>query len=354
MKEDVYKRLAKHLDRLPIPFPATESGVEIRILKRWFTPEEAEIALAMRGYPEPVSAIAKRLGKEPAALAPVLEDMSKKGLIFRISKGDNRRYNIVPLAEGMWEFHLNTNDKEILNDLNEYMEFFMKNGWYGTPTTQHRIIPISQSITSNMEIMPYEQAEQIIKDQKKISVAPCICRKEQRMLREGCDHPLETCMAFGTGAYYYIENGLGREVTTEEALKILKRGMDSGLVLQPGNGQKSWSICMCCGCCCGLLRGLKTMEKPAYAAHTNFYSQIAADECIACGLCEERCPMDAIQMEGDAAVVNRDRCVGCGVCVGTCNVDAIKLLQKSEHDRYVPPKDVVEMQVKIAQERGLF
>ena len=96
------------------------------------------------------------------------------------------------------------------------------------------------------------------------------------------------------------------------------------------------------------------MEKPAYAAHTNFYSQITADECIACGLCEERCPMDAIQMEGDAAVVNRDRCVGCGVCVGTCNVDAIKLLQKSEHDRYVPPKDVVEMQVKIAQERGLF
>ena len=351
MTDNIYTRLAKHLDTLHIPFPATESGVEIRILKRWFTKEEAEIALAMNGYPELVSAIAERLGKASEALAPILEDMSKKGLIFRISKGDNRLYNIVPLAEGMWEFHMNTNDKELLNDLSEYMDFFMKKGWYGTTTTQHRIIPISQSIASDTEFLPYEQAEQIIKDQKKISVAQCICRKEQRMLGKGCDHPLETCMAFGTGAYYYIENGLGREVTTEEALKILKIGMDAGLVLQPGNGQKAWSICMCCGCCCGLIKTLKTMEKPAQVAHTNFYSRIVADECIACGLCEERCPMVAIRMEGDTAVVDRDRCIGCGVCVGTCNVAAVKLQQKSEHDRYIPPKDVIEMQMRIAGER---
>lgn len=353
MTENIHTLLAKHLDTLPIPLPATESGVEIRILKRWFTTEEAEIALAMRGYPEAVLKIAERLGKEPVALAPILEDMSKKGLIFRISKGDNRLYNLVPLAEGMWEFHLHNSDMELLNDLNEYKDFFLKKGWYGTPTTQHRIIPISQSIAGDMEIMPYEQAEQIIKAQKKISVAHCICRKEHRMMGKGCDHPLEACMAFGIGASYYIENGLGREVTTEEALQILKSGMDSGLVLQPGNGQKVWNLCMCCGCCCGLLGALKTMEKPAYVVHTNFYSQIMADECIGCGLCEERCPMGAIRMEADTAVVNRDRCIGCGVCVGSCNVDAVKLLHKSEHERYIPPKDVVEMQMRIAGERKL-
>lgn len=351
MTENIYERLAKHLDTLPVPFPATESGVEIRILKRWFSPETAEIALAMNGYPESVSVIAKRLGREPEALAPILEEMSKKGLIFRISKGDNRLYNIVPLAEGMWEFHLNDFDKGILNDLNEYMDFFMKTGWYGTKTTQHRIIPISQSLSGDMEIMPYEQAEQIIKSQKKISVAYCICRKEEKLLGKGCDHPSETCMAFGVGAYYYIENGLGREVTTEEALKIMKNAMDSGLVLQPGNGQNAWSICMCCGCCCALLKALAKMEKPAEVAHTNFYAQVVADECIACGLCEERCPMGAIRMEGDVPVVNRDRCIGCGVCVGICNVAAVKLLQKREQDRYIPPKNVVEMQMRIYGER---
>ncbi len=351
MTDNIHARLAKHLDTLHIPFPATESGVEIRILQRWFTKEEADIALAMNGYPESVAAIAQRIGKEAAVLAHILEGMSKKGLIFRVAKGDTRLYNIVPLAEGMWEWHLNTVDQESLHDLSEYMDYFMQKGWYGTPTTQHRIIPVSQSIDSNMEIMPYEQAEQIIKAQKKISVAHCICRKEQRQLGKGCDHLSEVCMAFGTGAYFYIENGLGREVTTVEALKILKNGMDSGLVLQPGNGRKVWSLCLCCGCCCGLLRGLKAMEKPADVAHTNFYCQITVQECIGCGLCEERCPMDAISMDGDTAVVNRDRCIGCGVCVGACNVAAVKLMQKIEQERYIPPKDVTEMQLRIAGER---
>lgn len=109
---DVYKKLAQHLDNLPIGFPATESGVEREILQRWFTPDEADIALAMRGYPEPVAKIAKRLGRNSETLAPVLKEMSKKGLIFIIVKGETRLYNLVPLAEGLWEFHMNSSDKE--------------------------------------------------------------------------------------------------------------------------------------------------------------------------------------------------------------------------------------------------
>ena len=128
MPENIYKQLAKHLDKLPIPFPETDSGVELRILKRWFTPEEAEIALSMKGYPEPVTVIAKRLGSQTDTLQPILADMSKKGLIFRISKGDKQFYNIVPLAEGMWEFHINSNDKEIIKDLREYIDYFMEKG----------------------------------------------------------------------------------------------------------------------------------------------------------------------------------------------------------------------------------
>lgn len=353
MSENIYVLLAKHLDKLPIAFPATKSGIELKILERWFSPDEAQIALAMTGLPEPVNAIAERLKIDPDSLSPVLEKMSKKGLLFRIAKGEKRFYNIVPLAEGMWEFHLNSASLDDVKMLREYFDHFMEKGWYGTATTQHRIIPISESISADMEIMPYEQAEEIIKSQKKISVAKCICRMEAKMLGEGCDHPLEVCMAFGTGAYFYIENGLGREVTPEEALKILRNAMDSGLVLQPGNGQKTWNICMCCGCCCGLLKALKKMDKPAQVAHTNFFARVSPDECTACGLCEERCPMGAITVS-DTAVVDTDRCIGCGVCVGTCAFDAVKLHQKSGKDRYIPPPDVMNMQMRIAQERGLL
>jgi Na+-translocating ferredoxin:NAD+ oxidoreductase subunit B len=351
--EDVYAKLARHLDRLPIPYPETESGIEREILARWFSPREAEIALAMTGLPEAVPAIAARLGMEAEALAPVLEDMSKRGLIFRISKGEKRLYNLVPLAEGMWEFHIHQNSVEDVRALRAYFEAFMTKGWYGTRTSQHRIIPISQSVTPEMEVLPYEQAEAIIRAQTKISVAQCICRKESRMLDEGCDHPLETCMAFGAGAFFYIENGLGRGVSNEEALEILRKAMDAGLVLQPGNGQKAWNLCMCCGCCCALLKVLKKMDKPAEVAHTNFRARVVPEDCTACGLCEDRCPMDAIRI-GDIAEVSRDRCIGCGVCVGVCPLEAIKLEHKNPGERYTPPRDVMEMQLTIARERGLL
>lgn len=353
MSDDVHARLAKHLDTLPIPFPATESGVEIKILKRWFTAEEAGIALSMKGYPEPAENIAARAAMDADALSPKLDAMAKKGLIFRIAKGEKRFYNLVPLAEGMWEFHMNSNDEETVKELHTYIDHFFEKGWYGTSTSQHRVIPISRSVAGSMGVMPYDQAEAIIRQQKKISVAPCICRKEQKMLGEGCDHPSEVCMAFGTGAYFYIENGLGREISQEEALGILRGAMDAGLVLQPGNGQKVWNLCMCCGCSCNLLKALKKMDKPAAVAHTSFYAEVLADNCTACGICVERCPMDAMTV-GDKAVVNRDRCIGCGVCAGACTLGAVELRQKDGPDRYVPPADVLEMQMKIARERGLL
>ena len=236
--KDVYSRLAKHLDRLPIPYPETESGIEKKILARWFSEQEAEIALAMTQVPETVSAIAKRLNMEAEALAPILYSMSKRGMIFRLSKGEERFYNLVPLAEGMWEFHLNENSAEDVRVMQDYFDDFMTKGWYGTKTTQHRIIPIAESLTPDMEILAYEQAEALIEAQTKISVAPCICRKEVKMIEKGCDHAMETCLAFGAVAYFYIENGLGREVSKEEARGILKDAMNAGLVLQPGNGQK--------------------------------------------------------------------------------------------------------------------
>ena len=110
---------------------------------------------------------------------------------------------------------------------------------------------------------------------------------------------------------------------------------------------------MCCGCCCALLKALKKMEKPAEVAHTNFRARVAPEDCTACGLCELRCPMEAIKVE-EAAVVNMDRCIGCGVCIGVCPLDAIKLEQKGLQERYTPPRDVMDMQLKIARERGLL
>jgi Na+-translocating ferredoxin:NAD+ oxidoreductase subunit B len=353
MADDVYQNLAKHLDNLPTGFPSTESGVELRILKRLFSPEEAKIAVGMKMKQEPVSAIAGRLDMDEVKIAPLLEDMSKKGLIFRKKRGDKYLYMAAQFVIGIWEYHVNSLDKELIEDFNEYVPYLVKNGWAKQKTQQLRVIPINLSITPEINVMPYEQAEQIIRRQSKIVVAPCICRKEHKMMGKGCGRPEEVCLVFSTGAYYYEENGLGRPITQKEALDLLQKGVDAGLVIQPSNAKKAANICMCCGCCCQILKNIKMLPEPLKVVHTNYYAQVGADNCTACSTCVPRCPMDAITVD-DTAHVDTARCIGCGLCVPTCDFDALRLEQKKENETYEPPATFLHTYMRIAMERGKF
>ena len=163
--------------------------------------------------------------------------------------------------------------------------------------------------------------------------------------------PLETCMVFGGGAYYYEENGLGRSISQEEALEILNIGLEAGFVLQPGNAQKTWMLCTCCGCCCDVLTNVKKWDKPAKYMNTSYYAAVNEEDCTACGICMDRCQMDAITVD-DIAHVDTDRCIGCGLCIVKCEPNAISLVEKSEAERWIPPANIVETYVKIGQERG--
>jgi len=351
--DDIYQKLARHLDNLPTGFPATESGVELRILKRLFTPREAEIALGLTMLPEPPEAIALRLGRDGAELAPLLEEMSRKGLIYRRARKGLNQYMAAQFVIGIWEYHVNDLDEELIRDVNEYLPHLMHKSWIKNETKQLRVIPVAQSLDAAIEVMPYEQAEAIINKQSRILVAPCICRKEHAMVGKGCGKLEEACLVFGSGAYYYEQNGLGRVIEKEEALDILKKGLDQGLVLQPGNSKKPANICLCCGCCCQVLKNLNTLEKPAEVAVSNYYAVVAEEECTACGVCAERCQMDAISMD-DVAVVDRDRCIGCGLCVPTCDYEAMSLVPKDAGERYEPPANTMETYINIARERGLI
>jgi Pyruvate/2-oxoacid:ferredoxin oxidoreductase delta subunit len=350
---DVYEKLAHHLDNLPAGYPRTESGVEMRILKRLFSPEEADVATMLTMMPEPVAGIAERTGRDAAELGDLLADMAKKGLIFRIQKGDHLLYSAAQFVVGIWEYHLNDLDEDLIRDVNEYMPTLMKKSWLKTETKQLRVVPVAKSVTAEMGVMPFEAAEEIINKQSKIVVSKCICRKEQKMIGKGCDRLEEACLIFGAGAYYYEKNGLGREIDRQEALDLVKQGVDAGLVLQPGNQQKSMNICMCCGCCCGVLKNLNTMDKPARVVHTNYYAQVDEELCTACEACVDRCQMDAISVE-ETAVIDLDRCIGCGLCVTDCPTEAMLLKQKEADSHYVPPKNVFETYMNIAQERGLM
>ena len=352
-QNDVYERLATHLDNLPGGFPRTESGVELRILKRLFTEEEAALALYLRMMPEPVERIARRADITPEELADKLYRMSRKGLIYRADTPEGKRYMAMQYVVGIWEYHVNDLNEGLIRDMNEYIPHLL-DSLVKLKTQQLRTIPIEASLDSKGTVMPYEEARKLIEGQSKIVVAPCICRKEHAMIGEGCGKLAEACLIFSSAAYFYESNQLGRSISQEEALKILERAEDEALVLQPTNAQRIQNICLCCGDCCQVLRSLKRFPHPASLVHANFYARIRKEDCIGCEACIDRCQMEAIRMQDDVAEIDLDRCIGCGLCVTACSGEAIDLIRKDEQDCYTPPDNVVETYMRIAQERGLI
>jgi Pyruvate/2-oxoacid:ferredoxin oxidoreductase delta subunit/DNA-binding Lrp family transcriptional regulator len=352
---DIYQQLAQHLDGLPGGYPATESGVELRILRRLFTPEEAQLAVSLTMLPEPVEKIAQRCGVEPEDISDRLYEMSRKGLLMRSQRhGDTRhseyRYSANQFVIGIWEYQVNRLTPELIEDMNEYIpELFKPEVWRKAP--QLRTIPIQASLDADRSVLAYEQAEELVRTQTQIAVAPCICRREHKMVGEGCDKPEESCLVFGRGTEYYIDNGLGRSIEVDEALQILERAEEAGLVLQPSNSQRIVNICTCCGCCCQVLKSIKRHPQPASVVSSAFYAEVDTTECIACEDCVERCQMDAITME-EVALIDLDRCIGCGLCVTSCSSESIYLVRKSEEDLQPVPRTFGHALLNLSKARG--
>jgi Na+-translocating ferredoxin:NAD+ oxidoreductase subunit B len=347
---EVYERLREHLDSLPAGFPATESGVELRILKRLFTPEEAGLAVHVGMRLEPAAAIADRAGIPEAEAAERLEQMSRKGLIFSIEAPDRPAvYMAAQFVIGIWEYHVNDLDPEFIRDMDEYIPILSRSAFGRVP--QLRTIPVGRSISAGVEALPYEQAEELIRKQTKFLVAPCICRREHRIKGEGCDKLMEACLIFGWGAEYYARNGLGRYISLEETLDILKQAEEQGLVLQPSNAQEIVNICLCCGDCCQILKHLKRLPTPADAVASPFVAALDAGLCTGCETCIERCQMEALRMADGVAVLDPGRCIGCGLCVTTCPSEALSLVRKPAEKLPPVPKDMREAFILRAKTR---
>jgi formate hydrogenlyase subunit 6/NADH:ubiquinone oxidoreductase subunit I len=198
---------------------------------------------------------------------------------------------------------------------------------------------VNAPVNVSRPIAPYEDVRELIKSQDRIAVAKCFCAAQQAALETGCDQPLEVCIVLGFYADYYTDLGFGRRITQEEALDILERSEEAGLVHQFADSLDPGAICNCCPDCCGGLRILKRLPNPAAFVISNHLSKIDPGLCDGCEICVDRCPMDAISMtaDGAAADIKLDRCIGCGLCVKSCPTEALMLVSKPESDRREPP-----------------
>ena len=349
MPEDIYIRLREFMDQLPAGYPSTPTGVEIKILKKLFSPEQAELVMKLKKEPEDVSDIAGRTGIGEPELAAKLEEMARKGLIFRVRHGEKRLYQAIQFLAGIYEFQLNNLDREFCELFEEYWPYIGMSLALYTP--QMRIIPLQSSLKSNTTVAPYNRVREILEIEELITVTQCICKREQGIMGYPCEKPQEVCLMFGNFAQFYLDNNMARRITKEEALKILDLAEEKGLVLNPSNTQDLEAICCCCTCCCPFLKGLKMVPSPAEIVQNNYWSTIDKDLCTGCEGCIEVCPMEAIKAEDALAQVMEQRCIGCGLCVAACPVEAISM--KERKDRGAPPETFADTLSRIAIERGV-
>ena len=341
-EDAIYLKLREEIDKMPCGMPKTESGVEIRLLKRLFSPEEAFIASHLNVLPESPKTIHKRISKSRENLSldqltEILEDLSRRGLILPDWKKGKRVYGLPLLAIGIFEFQVDRMSREFYEDCEEYLTYF-KEEYYKFNSPQLRTVPIEKSISVETEIATYDDMRETIKGiEGQFVIVNCVCRQGEELVGNKCKTTdmKETCIIFPEAGWRYLEFGTGRPVTKEEVFEILTKAEDAGLVIQPSNSKRPMNICCCCGCCCGALRMAKYFDKPAERFATNYRAEVDTLSCSGCKICVKRCPMDAVTVKNKKAFVDKDRCIGCGVCVPKCKESSMKLVSKHKHT--VPP-----------------
>lgn len=353
MTTEIYRRLAKHLDSLPAGFPPTPDGLELRILQRLFSEEQAALAVHLTLLPESAETIAARAGFSPEKARAMLEEMAHLGLITDVRRPNRPpRFMAAQFVVGIWEYQVNRLTPELAEDVSRYLDTAW-NGQLWQQRPQLRTIPIGASLEQPSEVLLYENAEKLLAERTRFAVAPCICRQEMKLLGEGCYKPMETCLVMDGGADLYLRHGRAREISREEALEILQLADRAGLVLQPGNSQDANNICCCCGDCCGILRNAKRHPQPSSVISSSYYAQGNPELCVQCYECVDRCQMDAINLDSGYAEVDLDRCIGCGLCVSTCATGALRLLKKEAPGLLPVPASDMENYTLIAQRRGI-
>lgn len=355
MTSKSYLQLQKRLEQSPQGAPASEAL--FKILEILFSPKEAELVSVL-----PVKMFtAKKAGKiwrKPEREARVILDgLADKGLLLDMANNGEQVFVLAPTMAGFFEFSLMRTDgkfdRKILSELyHQYINIedrFLKEvlaldpGIARTFVQESALEPKEEKI-----IMDYERASQVIKTATCITVGTCYCRHKMEHMGKACQNPQDVCLTFNNAAKSLSKHGIAKEISQEEAFKVLDRCVELGLVQVGDNVQKgvSW-ICNCCSCCCEALLAYKRLGCDP-KINSNYYAKIN-DNCINCGTCAKRCPVGAIKLK-KAPEVDRNVCIGCGVCARFCPKKCISM-ERRDKTKYVP-KDTFERFVVSAILQG--
>ncbi len=358
---EIYRQLQEHLDKMPIGFPKAKSGSDIRLLKHLFSPEEAKIAMLLRfGWLrdlEPLETIYERAKDTDLSineLEQILDRMVKNGSIMFKKEGGKKYFGNALLAVGMFEFQVDQLTEGFVKDFRDYYREVWLFEAIRVKGAQMRVIPVEHSIEPKHHIANYDDLEKLIESTEgPFMVINCICRQMKDILDEPCKKTSrrELCLGFGKGAQIFIDLERGRSISREDALEVLRKNEEDGLVLQPDDTLELCFICSCCSCCCENLSNYVLMPNPGSFIITNYFAEVDTELCSGCGTCVEICPMKAFKLKDEISILKRKRCIGCGNCVVKCPSEAINLEQKERQFTPFPTMDDLFDRIKARKKR---
>ncbi len=207
--------------------------------------------------------------------------------------------------------------------------------------------PISIQINKSLgdfkeQTMPFQDVKDIIEKFDDIAVGHCFCRHFKDLTGHPCQQTdsRENCFTFGKSARHTSQQGFARMVSKEEALDILAKAEEDGLMHKAyhpnfDSSRDETSICSCCTCCCGNAHD-NTIAGTANEAW--YLAVFDMEACVGCGTCVEHCNAKALSMgDDDKPVLDEDLCIGCGYCAYLCPENAIGLTQ-ARRVVYVTPQ----------------
>ncbi len=373
--KEQYRELADRLQAGPVAYPEPEDPVAREgwreILEILFTPEEAALAARLPVRPMSLERLSARLGIAPEALRPRLEAMADKGLVMDLVHGRSGRtaWLLSPPVVGFFEYSLmrakdSIPKKRMADALHAYThgdDAFARDA-FGGATTIGRALVHEPALAEEPlpEVLDWQRATAVVGNARAWAVSLCFCRHKAEHLGTACGAPMDACLSLDGGAEFVVRRGFGRAVERGEALELLARSREAGLVQIADNVQRRPTfVCNCCGCCCEQLQGANRWGL-ASVNPSGFAPRHAPGACSGCSRCARACPVAAIQMvperrEGtprNALVPAFDlaRCIGCGVCATACHKGALEMAAGGS-PRPVPA-DAVERMVRMAIERG--
>ena len=336
MEDLTYDKLAAAIQRRGGGMPIIKCQDFRDIMEILFTEEEARLAAILPENLATADMLVSQTNHSRAELAELLEGMARKGLLFAIKK---QYYVLLPLVPGIIENQIATgivNDrtKKLARLFQQYFISILKAGKVSKQVFSKvpfaRIIAVDQNIRGENTVMPYDKLLPYIDKAEHLAVVVCHCRQTGELLDNPCTKYKDVCLTLGESARFIAEYGLGKPITREQAHRILERAEEEGLVHSVSNTEQIDFICNCCICHCELLRSMKKSVERGGAAVSSFVSVVNTEDCIGCGDCIARCPMEAITLKDEIAEVNGKRCIGCGLCVSKCPTEAIKMINREQ------------------------